>query len=76
MPDGAHIRPLLRVLSDSLLVPQSEDGRGREVIRQPLCSRHCAADFIFNTSLKNLQGLCGHLLSRGGEWSLESFRLA
>lgn len=48
MPDGDHVRFLLSFLSASPLVPQSEDGQGREAIEQPLCRRHCAADFIVN----------------------------
>ena len=30
MPDGDHVRFLLSFLSDSPLVPQGEDGQGRE----------------------------------------------
>lgn len=46
MPDGDHIRFLLRVLSDSLLVPQTKDGRGRE----RLLSNHCAVGIALLTS--------------------------
>lgn len=48
MLDGDHVRFLFRFLSDSLPVPQSEDRQGKEVIKQPLGSRHCATYFILN----------------------------
>ena len=46
MPDGDHVRFLLSFLSDSPLVPQGEDGQGRE----RLLSNHCAGGIVLLTS--------------------------